>query len=170
MCALECWYVSVCVCVCVCECTESIFFKMGWTVKINKYERVEQFLGKSLAHRGLPHIVIACLGSNRSTGPLQAGGTALGRGEDRVQLHHRGVLTGGRWEDKSQTRKSARTLTGRELNLRYLHLLAISGVDESAPTHCIKREKVSVWRLSFAPNKVQVHLESLLLITQELKI
>lgn len=58
----------VCVCVCVCVRVHSKYFhEMGWTVKINKYERVEQLLGKSLAHWGLPHIVFACLGSNGFT-------------------------------------------------------------------------------------------------------
>lgn len=123
-------WVYECKCVSVLLCAHwNYSHETGWTAKINKYERVEQFIGKSLAHWGLPHIVIACLGSNPPPGPItqvelhfdraRTGCSSISGGSNNQQM--RGL--------KTNTQVS---LTALVWNLKHLHLFAISGCSSFA--------------------------------------
>ena len=76
LCVCECNCVSVCVCVRV----RAILTKTGWTAKINKHERVEQWGGKSPAHWGLTmYYIIVLFGLNSPAGPSRQVGLSWDR-------------------------------------------------------------------------------------------
>lgn len=89
----------------VCVCWDHSY-KTGRTAKINKYERVELCVGKSLHSLGHPHSVIVFL-FKPSARPHQTGGAELEQGEERVQSHEGADSTqhmkGAEWE---QTHRS----------------------------------------------------------------
>lgn len=66
---------------------QSQSYEAGWTAKINKYDRVEQGVGKSPTYWGHPHSNIVFLFKFSTRFFQEEGGAELKQAEDRVQLH-----------------------------------------------------------------------------------